>query len=297
MSAIDVSVIIVNYNTKALTKACIDSVFFKTKGVSFEVILVDNASNDGSKEYFACDQRINYIYHHSNVGFGRANNLGYQYAKGDYIFFLNSDTLLMNNAIYELFHYLDATDTSIGCIGCVLTDRYGHITHSYGDFPTIKSYCLRLLAYYHIRLKAYSDMPKEGDVYPLNVDYVTGADMFVKRHVLEECGLFDPDFFMYFEETDLQYRFRQHGYISQIIISPAIKHLQGASNRPTKKGKSLKMAQIELKSRLLYAKKHFNRFESLCVSLLHLLMIPKIILYNANYSEKKKLILTILLSI
>ena len=89
----DVSIIIVNYNTKDLTSQCIDSIYEKTQGVRFEIILVDNASTDGSKEVFEKDTRITYIYSDENLGFGRANNLGAKVAKGKYLFLLNSDTI------------------------------------------------------------------------------------------------------------------------------------------------------------------------------------------------------------
>ena len=88
----DVSVIIVNYNTQGLTSDCIESIIAQTSAVEYEIILVDNASTDGSKEVFAQDKRIKYIYSDQNLGFGRANNLGIREAKGRYLFFLNSDT-------------------------------------------------------------------------------------------------------------------------------------------------------------------------------------------------------------
>ena len=84
-----VSIIIVNYNTKQLTKNCIESIIAKTSGVEYEIILVDNESSDGSQEVFASDKQIKFIEAGENLGFGKANNLGAQYAKGDYIFFLN----------------------------------------------------------------------------------------------------------------------------------------------------------------------------------------------------------------
>mgnify|MGYP001540893004 CR=1 FL=1 len=86
----DVSVIIVNYNTQGLTSDCIESIIAQTSAVEYEIILVDNASTDGSKEVFAQDKRIKYIYSDQNLGFGRANNLGIREAKGRYLFFLNS---------------------------------------------------------------------------------------------------------------------------------------------------------------------------------------------------------------
>ena len=94
----DVSVIIVNYNTRKLTGECIDSIFEKTSGITFEVIVVDNASQDDSIEIFRKDPRIIFIENTENQGFGKANNLGIKYATGRNILFLNSDTLLINNA-------------------------------------------------------------------------------------------------------------------------------------------------------------------------------------------------------
>ena len=104
----DVSIIIVNYNTCRMTAECIDSVFEKTHGIDFEIILVDNASTDGSREHFAGDSRITYIYNDENLGFGRANNAGIERARGRYVFLLNSDTLLIGNAIKTLCDHLDA---------------------------------------------------------------------------------------------------------------------------------------------------------------------------------------------
>ena len=94
----DVSIIIVNYNTKNLTLQCIDSIYEKTNDVSFEIIVVDNNSTEGSQELVSHDKRIVFVEAGENLGFGKANNLGLRQAQGKYIFFLNSDTLLLNNA-------------------------------------------------------------------------------------------------------------------------------------------------------------------------------------------------------
>ena len=99
----DVSIIIVNYNTKQVTQSCINSIVEHSHGFSYEIILVDNHSTDGSYALFSNDARIKYVYNEKNVGFGQANNIGYQYSTGDFIFLLNSDTLLLNNAI-KLFY-------------------------------------------------------------------------------------------------------------------------------------------------------------------------------------------------
>lgn len=282
----DVSVIIVNYNTKDLTSSCIESIFSMTNGITFEVILVDNGSTDGSKELFEHDQRINYIYNQENIGFGRANNHGYKYATGKYMFFLNSDTELLNNAIYEMYCHMEQADDNVACVGCLLTGKDNEQMFSYGRFPSVKSYALDLLLYYHIRINCFTDKPFPSAVYPLTVDYVVGADLFMRRQAIEACGLFDPEYFMYYEETDMQYRYKQHGYLSQIISSPHIIHYQGASNKRTPHKRSLRMACIGIKSSLRYANKHFGKAGKMSVAFLHLLMIPKILLYRVSWCEK-----------
>lgn len=115
----DVSVIIVNYNTYELTSACIESIIKNTTNISYEIIVVDNASTDGSKDRFETDSRIKYIYSEKNGGFGYGNNRGIEIAKGAYLLLLNSDTLLVNNAIEEFFKY--AISNSLRTIyGCYL---------------------------------------------------------------------------------------------------------------------------------------------------------------------------------
>ena len=229
----DVSVIIVNYNTKRITQNCINSLFEKTKGVTFEVILVDNCSIDGSVEGFSQDSRIIFIPLKVNIGFGRANNAGVENAKGKYIFFLNSDTVLLNNAIKEFYDYAELhQNEQIGGIGCRLRKADMSYCHSYARFP---SFGLELwkpiilpLSLMMGKTYTYLDKPECcDDVF--KVDYVTGADLFVRRTVIDKCGAFDPDFFMYYEESEMQFRWTKAGYPSYIIKSPQIVHLEGAS--------------------------------------------------------------------
>lgn len=232
----DVSVIIVNYNTKELTKNCIDSVFAKTSGVSFEVILVDNASTDGSVELFEKDERILFIESGENLGFGKANNLGYQHARGKYLFLLNSDTLLLNNAIKEFYLQMEQRSKTIACMGCLLVDGNNMRIHSYGDFPTLAKELIRkpwylLHKFWGIQV-GYDDHPLQIiDDHTFEVEYVTGADLFIRKSVADEYGLFDSDFFMYYEETEMQYRYRKRGNISVINDLPKIQHLVGGSEK------------------------------------------------------------------
>ena len=228
----DVSVIIVNYNTKDITKNCIDSVFNCTSGLTFEVILVDNASIDGSRELFNKDNRIVYIYSEENLGFGKANNLGYKYAKGKYLFLLNSDTLLLNNAIYYFYSQMEHRDDSVACMGCALLNSHYKPGHSYGNYPTIQNELARrpLLRFISFLNGGFDSKPIQiVDDNCMEVEYICGADLFLKKSVADNFGLFDPHFFMYYEDVEMQFRYRKNGFSNVIVKGPSIIHLEGGS--------------------------------------------------------------------
>lgn len=251
---IDVSIIIVNYNTCEVTKNCINSIFEYTKDIKFEVILVDNNSQDESKSLFSQDKRINYIYLTSNLGFGKANNVGYEQAKGKYLFLLNSDTLLRSNAVKEFNDFMESSSPSIAFTGTMLKDIKNNIIHSYGNFPTlltgfrwysILGIILNKLGYIESQDLAVTDK---------QVDYITGADLFIRKDVINKYGLFDPDFFMYFEETELQYRYTHYGYKCYIYSTPKIIHLENYSMNKSYKN-YLRKLSVSLPSYYLYLKK------------------------------------------
>lgn len=225
----DVSIIIVNYNTKDITKGCVESVYEKTKDITFEVIIVDNASTDGSKDLFEKDPRITYIYNTLNKGFGAANNDGIKVAKGRNILFLNSDTILVNNAIKILSDFLDHNIEAAGC-GANMLDRNMNPTHSFGRFfPSI---------FWEINM-LFHNIP-ERIIYGkhtnynysnriLKVAHIVGADLMVKKSVIDQIGGFDLCFFMYREETELCFRIIKKGYKLYSIPYAKIIHLEGQS--------------------------------------------------------------------
>lgn len=284
---INVSIIIINYNTKKLTKECLDSVFANTYGLEFEVIVVDNGSTDGSVDFFRSDKRITFIESSKNLGFGKANNLGFKYAKGKYIFLLNSDTLLLNNAVKFFFEWMEQCDKTIACVGSLLMNKDGNIIYSYGDFPSFKNIFLDLLVYRFINKKRGIPKIESGTSF-IPVDYVSGADLFIRRNVIEECGFFDPEYFLYYEETDLQYRYNLHGYKSGLIFTPKIIHLEGASSTSKR---NLKKLKIHMQSRFIYCKKHFSKCEYILTRILFLLWVPIVLFSSGNWDEKKKILL------
>lgn len=247
----DVSVIIVNYHTCELTAACIDSVFDKTQGIDFEVLLIDNASTDGSYERFSQDSRIRYYYQQENLGFGRANNIGIGQARGRNIFFLNSDTLLLNNAVKILSDYLDACPKVGACGGNLYTQDLQPNESFLRYRPSIYEELNQLLRDVPDRLRFGRNLSFNHTGQPLKVGYITGADLMVKSEVLQKTGNFDPRFFMYYEETELCHRICRQHYEIHSLPQARIIHLSGASFKGDE-ASSYRRQRIKYQSKMLY---------------------------------------------
>lgn len=270
----DISIIIVNYNTVQLTKNCIDSIYKQTKRVSFEIIVVDNASTDGSKQVLENDCRIRYIYSKENMGFGRANNVGMMLAQGDYIFLLNSDTILLNNAI-DLFYEKTCNRSELAFYGAWLLKNDKTIHHSYANLPTMRMEILNLIKGYFYKLgifseKNFSDLYVDQDFY--EVGYITGAAMFFCRDLYVIHGGFDSSYFLYYEETDWQARLKKEGIKSYVIQGPLIIHLEGASSVGKNGKKNNKTKKIYTESKFHYFKKHSSFLKSRLFKLIYKLL-------------------------
>ena len=256
--ALDVSIIIVNYKTAALLTAAIDSILAKSEGLSFEIIVVDNHSEDDSERILQerYGGRVIYLALPENIGFGRANNEGIRIAQGRNILFLNPDTLLLNNAIKILSDYLDAHPDTGAVGGNLYTiDKEPNVSFNRvlpSIFDETDQAVLRLLS--HLRFGRNNLFNYTGK--PLEVGFVVGADMMVPRTILDKVGLFDPDFFMYYEETELSWRIRQAGYRIVNVPQSRIVHLEGQS--------FIHSYDRELRSltsrRIYYRKTHTRRY-------------------------------------
>lgn len=295
---VQVSVIIVTYNTLEITRQCIDSLYRHTEGVGFEVIVVDNASSDGTRQALENDSRIRYIYSSENLGFGRANNLGMQAASGKYLFLLNSDTILLNNALKIFYDAAESYGGKLGVMGTILLDRQERPAHSYGRFittcnslsePIVRAYG-RLM---HRKSEIYNpEIPESA----IGVEYVSGADMFLPREIFKLTGGFDPDFFMYAEDTEWQYRIAQMGYDRVIIPEPRIIHLEGASDASAHRVWSYTRLYNALGSRMIYLRKHSPRIAYTAFRIAFAAVRIPTILF-AGYSAKQKLSLLKLLTV
>lgn len=231
----NVSIIIVNYNTKDLLHNCIKSIYDKTQDLAFEVIVVDNASTDGSQQMILDDfPKVVLVASLENLGFGKANNLGVAKSNGDYLFFLNSDTILLNNAVKIFYDFFESTNNKgFSIAGSVLLNSDLVPVHSSGRFPSRYGILKEVFDKYTKGIKPNISSEErftfDNDCC-FEVDYITGADLFIKKKVFNLVGGFDPDFFMYYEDSDFQKRMQKLGFPRILINGPKIIHLEGGSN-------------------------------------------------------------------
>lgn len=256
----DVSIIIVNYRTKKLLENCIDSIIKYTKNINYEIIIIDNNSEDGFPYNINNrSPKIKTIKSSQNLGFGKANNLGSQYAQGKYLFYLNSDTLLKNNAIKYFYDYAESSTDKLGALGSILYGLSGETCHSYGKFITTKTELKESISRYLRFLKDHSIFHPKEIRNPIEVEYITGADLFVPKKVFDDTNGFDPDYFMYCEEVDWQKRMANLKLKRIIIPGPQIIHLEGGSDPTQSSLWNSKRLKNLTQSKKLYYKKHFNK--------------------------------------
>lgn len=261
----DVSVCIVNWNTKELLANCIKSLQEKTTGVSYEVIIVDNNSADGSSDmvrqrYPQCKL----VASKENLGFGRGNNRGLQEATGKYIFYLNPDTVLATNALYGMFQYMESNPDA-GAVGCRLLNQDRSIQFTCArTFPTLfNQFCdLMLLNRLFPKYKLFStiEMSYWNHRDSRDIDCLSGACIFTRRDVVNTLKGFDENFFMYAEDVDLCYRIRKEGWKLHYLATEEIYHLEGQSSK--KRSQKLFSFIVMRESNQIFFSKHYGKVNS-----------------------------------
>ena len=259
---VQVSVIIINYNSHGFTTSCIQSLRKHTAaGLSYEIIVVDNNSEleDYEQLVLACEKAGNIKVMRSmvNLGFSGGNMLGLQAATGAYIYFLNNDCELLNDNLSLLYSFMK-TNVGVGaCTGQMYASNLD-FHHAFGYFPTLS---LRLLGPSLLRLFSPAKFPFKKTVYEqaLTVPLITGAAMFIDRAKLAEIGGFDTNYFLYCEEEDLCYRLRRQGYAIYLFPEARFVHHMGKS--------TVRSFRIELENyiSLLYYHRKFNSYPAYLV--------------------------------
>lgn len=262
---LDLSIIIVNFNTKAITLACLMSLYQYTEGIDFEVIVVDNASTDGSVEALSKLEtkykNFKLIRSTVNLGFGAGNNLGAKATKGEYLLFLNTDTIFTGNI---LPHCLEAVrkDSSTGAYSCSLINKDGSPQPSGGFFPNLKNLFAWQLFLDDLPFVAQLFQSIHPHSQESSPDWVTGAFVIIPAKIFRELGGFDEKFFMYVEELELCYRIKKLGKKVILDSQTCLVHLGGAS------GGSHLAVTLEVEGMLYFWQKHKPKWQLSFVKLI-----------------------------
>ena len=257
MVKIDLSIVIVSYNTKKITEDCIESInrsLTNTK-IKYEIIVVDNDSLDGSAkalEKIAKDEtnHLTYFQTGSNLGFGQGNNFGVERANGRYILLLNTDMIVLNRAIEKLYNFYVAQEKRVHFLGakllnCDLTPQ-----------PSACRFFTLPVAFATLLLKGdYWGLTRSSPDKFKKVDWITGACILTTKKIYERLGGFDKNIFMYMEEVDLLYRAKKLGLNTYFYPESQIIHLGSASSN----GRTYPILQV-YQGFLFFYKKHYSTF-------------------------------------
>ncbi len=253
------SIIIVNHNVRYFLEQCLCSVMKACAGISTEVFVVDNNSTDGSRAFFNNRfPEVNFIWHGSNAGFASANNIAVAMARGEYVLFLNPDTIVPEDCFVQCLNFLQQHPQA-GALGIRMVDGSGvFLKESKRAFPSPLTSFYKLSGltrlfpgsqifgrYYLGHLSQYQNH---------EVDVLAGAFMMIPKNVLDTVGSFDNTFFMYGEDVDLSYRIQKAGYSNYYFAGSSIIHFKGES---TKKG-SLNYVRLFYKAMSQFVKKHYT---------------------------------------
>ncbi|MDD5457332.1 MAG: glycosyltransferase family 2 protein [Candidatus Margulisbacteria bacterium] len=225
---IDISIIIVNWNTKDLLKNCLSSIYQTIHDLTFEVIVVDNASSDGSTEMLEREfTSVIRIVNQENKGFGAANNQALAAMKGEYALLLNTDAVLTPDAVNKLWNFCEANDKAAIVCGQLL-NADGTKQNSIASFPNLLTLSTNVSLLEYLFPRWYPSK-RYKHTSPVEVDSAIGACMMIRKKALDEAGVIDERYFFFFEETDLAYTMRLKGWKIYQVPDAFIYHLQGQS--------------------------------------------------------------------
>lgn len=232
MRVVDLSIVIVNWNAIDLMCDCLSSIYANCANLEFEVIVVDNDSEDDLTVLQESYPDVSIIQNSQNVGFAAANNQGINEADGRYILLINPDTEVVGSALQEMVSFLDANGNA-AAVGPRLVLPDGTIQGgAAGYFPspkTLFNYAFMLHTLFPERAKGIWLAKRQYQLPVIEVDWIAGACIMVRREVIETVGLMDNTFFMYAEDVDWCYRMRQGGWQIYCLAELVVVHYIGGS--------------------------------------------------------------------
>lgn len=228
----DLSIVIVNWNTREMLRDCLQSVFDTLSNLKAEVFVVDNASEDGSQDMVRESfPQVNLICNTDNRGFAAANNQALALASGRYVLLLNSDTLVHGDVLSGSCSFMDGRP-EVGVMGCRVLNRDGTLQITGSGYPSLLNLSLMTTGLWKLKNVPFFDryqMQTWDRRTEREIDVVSGCYMVVRKTAMDEVGLLDEDFFFYGEETDWCRRFADAGW--KLVLSPVgeITHFGGGS--------------------------------------------------------------------
>lgn len=250
-----ISVVIVNWNAGPQLKTCIDSIIQFGGELVDRIIVVDNGSLDGSEAAIETIPSVTLIRAGENLGFGKACNLGAERADSEYLLFLNPDAALFEGTLIKVVNFMQATaNQGVGICGVQLIDEGGKVSCSCARFPSVIGFLAHAAGVDRIFPSLGSRMAEWSHTVDCQVDQVIGAFFFVRRRLFVQLQGFDERFFVYFEEVDFSYRAYLSGQQSFYLADAQAFHAGGGTSNQVKARRLF----YSLRSRLLYAFKHFS---------------------------------------
>ena len=266
-----ISIVVVNWNAGNQLLACVNSILQHAHGLVSQIIVVDNGSIDGSDTSVQDLPNITLIRTGTNLGFGKACNLGALQAESDYVLFLNPDATLYVGTLPSAMAFMqNPANSQVGICGVQLHDEGDHIARSCARFPTASGFAAHSVGLDRAFPRLGHFMAEWDHAQTREVDHVIGAFFLMRRAVFEALNGFDERFFVYLEDLDFSYRARQVGWHSVYLADAQAFHAGGGTSKQVKARRLF----YSLRSRLLYSFKHFTVLGAAVVLLATLLLEP-----------------------
>ena len=243
---VDLSILVISWNTLEMTRDCLASVMERLGGLSAEVILVDNASSDGSAEMVAAEfPTVRLIRNADNRGFAAANNQAMAVARGRYLLLLNSDTIVHGDVLSDSLAYMEA-QRDVGVMGCRVLNADGSVQLTCAMYPHLVNLMLEASGLWKLKWPRFlgrhhmTDWQRDSE---REVEMVSGCYMLVRREVVEQVGMLDQDFFFFGEETDWCRRISNAGW--KLVFAPVgeITHYGGGSAKKLSHKRDVMLSQ------------------------------------------------------
>jgi N-acetylglucosaminyl-diphospho-decaprenol L-rhamnosyltransferase len=231
----ELSIIIVNWNSREYLRDCIASILDAKVQHQFEVIVIDSGSFDGSREMLAhAYPQVIFIQSTTNIGFAKANNEAFKVATGRTVLFLNPDTIVVGSAIDTLYEWLDRLPNA-GAVGCKLLNTDGSLqTSCIQSFPTIMNQLLisqlSMSVFPKSRLWGIAPLISDSKA-PTPVEVLSGACIMMPRSLFQEVGFFSEEYFMYTEDVDLCHKINNAGHVNYHVPTAVMFHFGGGSSQ------------------------------------------------------------------